>query len=535
MPPLLLVAICGALLLPNAAYAANLKLSGTLKHGAGFHVVVIKPNGLSVDAEVAKNGRFKLTVPARGARDAVVQLLRANGHFYGPLVFMRSKTKAYEALSGKRNLKLGIVTLKGNFAAPRKAVARAALDLRHVTKASRGRPVGAGKLGFVKLRKQSRASAAAVDPATTGISGADTDGDGIPDAIDVDDNGDGILDVGQSGDQHPLDLAHVWSNLKVSLEGSVNVNAGNADAANINTMLQGYDWVTFAKQFGSSAALSEFNTITSMDVNCFAISFCSATNGTGDLFKGDCFAGGPTATCTKFDTYDPDQDSLPDLDKSTMPNGSGIWSNGILTRATLADKDPASTIELVQHTATGTTSNVMTLGPFFVTTPAVTVVDDGSGNPPTAITYPVGPNDPGTSGGPSHEIQLHGTTVTLTWWRPQRLTIPGAESGSYMDMGHLYYSIDFTPGPSAPMPQPCSPSVYTNLSPTLSKTNDNYAPLLDSADDSAPDAANKLSATLDLSACYGAGGYHDEATIGVTANDGTRGDNAAQRIWVRFP
>ena len=151
---------------------------------------------------------------------------------------------------------------------------------------------------------------------------------------------------------------------------------------------------------------------------------------------------------------------------------------------------------------------------------------------------------PGESSG--NPIVLESERLTLTFWRPQRLSIPGVDRGTFTDMGHLHYGV--VPG-GLPQEVSCAGS-YANLSPTLTaepstgvfpSQGAELFPLADSADDAAPDPARTLSFTVDLGACLRAGridpaGRTVELTLTAAGEARSGGqDRGAQNIAVRLP
>src|SRR5690242_840878 len=139
--------LAALVLLPASAEAAS--VSGTLTKGRGYTIIALSPKGQSATAKVAANGRFKLTIPARGS---TLQLVGPNGTYFGPITLGKVvKKKASVALSGKA-AKLGKVALKRGFAAAAKAPKNAVSAKGAVKVAKSGAPLGAGNLGFVKVR-----------------------------------------------------------------------------------------------------------------------------------------------------------------------------------------------------------------------------------------------------------------------------------------------------------------------------------------------------------------------------------------------
>jgi hypothetical protein len=172
-------------------------------------------------------------------------------------------------------------------------------------------------------------------------------------------------------------------------------------------------------------------------------------------------------------------------------------------------------------TNNGTTTQIPTTLDFvFVTTPALTSYADTAGDsgtityPEPAITPPAANTDLGTTGDPIGVAPgSNGDVVlTLTFYRPQRLGIPGAGEPQFMDIGNLNYTLTAAPMPSGgPTPGgsgECPAAAYSNPSSTLTRTtgvghHSADGLLIDSAADQPASPANTMSVTVDLGQCYG--------------------------------
>ena len=129
-------------------------------------------------------------------------------------------------------------------------------------------------------------------------------------------------------------------------------------------------------------------------------------------------------------------------------------------------------------------------------------------------------------------------------WSPQRLSVPGAETGDFRDLGHLNYGVVVA---TTTREYGCR-GHYSDLSPSLTKrSGDPSDPALsmfalkDAAADAPADPANTLSFTVDLAGCLAANG---QPSTGVTVDvqltaageDRPGGnDRGTQTISVRLP
>ena len=178
------------------AHAASV-VSGTVHGGRGWTIIALSPGGTSSAAKAGRSGAFRVALAGNG-RGATLQLVRPSGRYFGPVVLGPARRgRAPVALSG-RPARLGELRLRRGYAvtarrAPRRALASSAgarVD-RH------GKPVGAGNLGLGgrATRAHGSARSAAAGGAGTSTPGADPDHDGLPNALDADDNGNGTSDA----------------------------------------------------------------------------------------------------------------------------------------------------------------------------------------------------------------------------------------------------------------------------------------------------------------------------------------------------
>jgi hypothetical protein len=133
--------------------------------------------------------------------------------------------------------------------------------------------------------------------------------------------------------------------------------------------------------------------------------------------------------------------------------------------------------------------------------------------------------------------------LTLTFFRPQRLGIPGAGEPQFMDIGNLNYSLTAASMPSGgPTPGgsgQCPVAAYSSPSSTLTLTrgvghHSAEGVLTDSAADQPANPANTMRVTVDLSQCSGGalpvGRPVKVDLAATTANLPT--DSTDQAFWV---
>ena len=524
----------------------------------GGPVVVEEPSAGVAEAKAAvASARKKLTRAKRKVRAARKKLRRADGR----RAQRKAKRRLRRAKRQRRAARRALVAAKGTLAEAKRESAvrpgRAILGVkagasvgdvvvapgagiglaRGLTEAddekwvdptrqamaTRGIPIGAGNYGFV-------ASQASAVP-------GDLDRDGIPDPLDVDDDGDLVLDnfergsaarvvkAAQSGDgcQAPCtpDVV-VASGLVVRLEETANANAGALSVQDLDAALSA---------FGELRIGFPRNAETELD--CRGLSYCSP-GGTGRAgFFGP---PGDDSTAPFPACCDPDGDGFGTMNQLSAfdPNGQ---SNQffLLHGATTHEIGTGDVlIERATHSGGVETEHPITVQQIFATVPALISYSDGAGNSAT-VSYPLPPpytGSPGSStpgegpregfpvgAGPGGDVVL-----TFTFWRPQREAIAG-EPGEWTDIGGLFYFAILG----------CPPS-------TLSTTDSDLAPVnhpaggggfLDQAPDQPASPENTLTFSLNVTQCLAARGQAwnpgESLEIGLVATNSGE-DHAAQRL-----
>jgi hypothetical protein len=316
----------------------------------------------------------------------------------------------------------------------------------------------------------------------------------------------------------------VFTNLRAELPDTLNADLGAVTDEAIDA--------TLAKDLTAAFDAAPWQvlagrTLTAVNVNCYAITWCAPGTGTALIPDGAYGPQGPgpgqPATGTRFVAFDADGDGLPNLSPDSRHIQQPAFGAVVKPGTGRSGLDPSATVDFHYTTNQGPFEYATTVGPSFVTTPAITSLN---GQP---ISYPVGPTDPGTGNG--HEIQLASPVVTFTFYRPQRPAIPGAEAPGYYDMGHLRYEVS---NPLDGTGAACPAGAFSNPSATLMPTsNGPDQGVTDSAGDQPASSSNALSFTLDLAACTGQSLSGRALPLGITART-PRGENAATTLWVRF-
>jgi hypothetical protein len=527
-------ALCsGALLLAllaasGSASAAPKPISGKLTK-PGYTVIALAANG-KASVVRASRGRFRLRPPA----GRVTLHLRApNGVYAGPIV-VGSERRGRRAIVGvKAGARLGRVRVRRGYARPSRRLRGRWVDARRVARARNGVPIGAGVFGRVRSRPPRRALA------------GDRDLDGVPDPLDVDDDGDLVLD---SLDRSPAARAAQVGNTFFQQTGFGLFLHQTAHANALDSGVRVFDDETI------EATLRRFGNI-SIEIlpGDFRELDCGGDNQDPPRPQGlrYCSAGGTggiPVCCPPRDTdfpgspgdplgLDPDGDGFGRL----SPTGQGAPGGRQIPFGPGASTDEIGTGDvLIQWVATGIPENqcppdtgdppsgcaryTSTLQYVFATPPALVSYDDGSDT--RAVPYPVrgrpqafdppcpepcpGP-DPGAQGngfpvraGPDGQVRL-----TLTFWRPQRRPAPG-EPGyvappdpqrpwddpqtAWIDIGGL----DYLASPQGGGPG-CPENAYTVSAPL--STTPGLPGFMDTAPARAARTTNTFTYTLNLTQC----------------------------------
>jgi hypothetical protein len=475
-------ALLGLLAMSSPAAAAPKPISGKLSK-SGYTVIAMAANG-KARVVLARRGRFKLRPPARRV---TLHLRASNGKYAGPIVVGRKKKGMRAVLGVRAGAQLGRIRVGPGYAKVLRRPRKKWTDAKRVARARRGVPVGAGNFGFVRS-KRPRASVP-----------GDSDADGIPGSLDIDDDGDLILDnLDRSAAKHRARAAQVSgcgpaniycpvvsTGLPLNLRESVNANAGSS-VAEIDTALRLHGRLKFDLYPTGSYELDCAGDPSASPPRPGLV-YCSS-GGTGTASAG--YPGQPSFPGPPGGTFDRDRDGFGLMDPSLEPLacGSGPCPGAFFLLHGARSDQIGSGDVMLEHLATdgnssrcppppGTTRKTCvsftgTLQYVFATTQALAGYSDTAGNSAT-LTYPVAPNGPGTEGnglpvapGPDGDIR-----VTLTFWRPQRKPIgsgPRRESClddsppcEWVDVGHLTYGV------SVQEPNYCPQTAFSENDPNL--------------------------------------------------------------------
>lgn len=349
----------------------------------------------------------------------------------------------------------------------------------------------------------------------------DIDDDGLPAALDSDDDGDGVLDNYDSNNPPPAEANNsfwLFSNLKLDIENSLNLHATGLDKSRIDQALQSVQ--TLAIQVAGS------NT----ELDCGTLQYCSS-GGTGTMAEG-----GQPFPGTPGGALDADADGY-----GTITPGS----TGDFQLRTNASSDTITggdaMIERIDNGDGSETELPGILNFVFNSTPALKSVTTSLGT--STLDYSSAPY----SGSRNNCIAVPASgdvTLDITAWRPQRPGVAAAGEAEYVDLGHSLVTLDIPNGPCATQngdgcepegPGNCSSASYSTSDPELSAGPNGIE---DNKNDQDADAANTLTFTVNLTQCLndasgGAISWESGETLFLDLQfKSSRGDNAAQKFCV---
>jgi hypothetical protein len=397
------------------------------------------------------------------------------------------------------------------------------VDTTRTAQSALGLPIGIGNFGLVRSTR------------TDGGAVNDTDLDGVPDSLDIDDDGDLILDdydttaatarAAQGGRTQFSDGSHLQAVTALGAfrsEDAVNADGGSTDqqifASERRQGVLEFLWSGLDEGSG--------------EIDCGALSYCSA-GGTGAFGFNSVPPAGSRDNVQPFPgAFDGDGDGFGSLvaggPSPAMPAAGGR-TMGIYHGAT-AEEIQAGDVLIEKGTIGGAEQESATaLGFVFATYPVLAAYDDGQGDS-ASFSYPNSGAPVPVRAGPTGAI-----TLRLSFWRPQRLRLPGEPgTGRWMDVGNLAWTIY---GAGGSMHPNCQQADLSDPSDTLQALTASPMPAQDSLaggyqdvmGDQPASATNTLSFTLNLSACVTRNGntfaIGSTTSIAVTAVASARDGN----------
>ncbi len=522
--------------LPLNADAASVSITGTLGQAAqGYKVLLVSSTGSAIVSTANEAGKFNISASKTAAKGATLQMVDANNRYVGPIVLAKEalgkKTCAHVKLAGA-SVKLGTLKLSKLGYAITKSRPKASTFTRQsiVAASTAGNPLAAGTGGIVKVSTAQKKACVGSTVGTRGVRtfdanplvlGADLDSDGLPNALDADDDGDQVIDAVDPTTTQTAAL-NPWVSLRTSsslFNAGLNPTLSPADIATVLGTPGNYAIQFFIGQ--RNFGVTGLNDVKYAWVDCGALVYCG---GTGPTAKNMATHLINNNTGVNWSTYNggfkketTNADVTPGLDSNlgTSTNGNSLHlmnRNGrqdpesVYWLASMFPNQGANTLQTVKpgdvftvryNTSSGDSQIVMMVNPHAVTVPGLTKVNN--------VAYTGSALTPDSAG-----------KLKLDFYRPQRLTTTG-EEGTYRDMGGLRYGVIYMGSQDTA----CLPGAYSGYESGFSLlAGDGMAeklwPLADTTttDSVTGTSSNQLSFTLDLRACIGATTY-DAATAGT--------------------
>ena len=364
--------LAALLVADDPAAAARRPITGKLSR-PGYTVIALADNGKARSVR-ATTRPFRLVPPAA---QVTLHLRAADGTYAGPI--MAGVRRGRAVVGFRAGAALGLINVRRGYARVAGRLSGRAVDTTRLARARRGVPIGAGVFGRVRSKPP------------RGSPSADRDVDGVPSVLDIDDDGDLLLD---SGDYSRAARAaqegtvfNTHTDLSGSFETTVNANAGSTDQQ-IAAALPAFGRLDVRILPGGSAELDCGRPQVRTDPTVGGLVYCSR-GGTGRVFQ----PGVPEASWPRFpECCDADGDGF-----GTLTQTAGV--SGFMFIATGATADQIGTGDvLIQRVTTGgvETQFLTALQYVFATMPALVSYDDGAGNSRT-VSYPVQrvPRSPG--------------------------------------------------------------------------------------------------------------------------------------------
>lgn len=470
---------------------------------SGYVLVALAKNGTAAMGRV-KAGMSTVTPTAS---TVTLHLLTTKGAYAGPIVVGTRKVgKSVRAIVGVRSgASLGKVTYSAKSGYGRATVSsRSIVTTMYARATTSGVPVGAGRLGFTTSISKSAVSARGVEAFASGEEGqlgGDPDKDGIPNAVDVDDNGNGSLDAvdqatvaanqGKSGPR-----PFIFSDFFVDLDKIVRVSDAVTADATKEVVKQRLKFV-----FGMSP---DNGAVTNARVDCLGIAWCATAT---------VFPQNPSDPAVPWSTVDLNGDGK-FFDLGTRNQGN-TWNydSSIKPNVYPQEVKPGQMFNFVASYGPGKSALIPSaITSFFVTAPAPRTIGGRT------ITYPVAP---GTGMYDNPIPTGNGTILRLETHRPMRPALPTETTEAGMiEMGNLAYFVTVSEVGAGQPPTTCPAEAYTDLSSgTVVRQFFAQSAVMDEAADSPPSAPVIVGFTINLATCLSSIGPGDKVFVDLNVGD----------------
>ena len=516
-----IVSLCAV----STVYAAEKPIKGTFNKlpSSGTKLLAVSDDGKSASVVVSKKA-FSIVPPGKTAR---LYLLK-NGKITGQLVVSKcrgsakkptacSKTQVYTSFKAGKTL--GTLSRSG-LVFVNKAVTLASVNSSQKSIAKNFVPIGLATTGLPTVNS-ARAAHAMFSLAATSV---DVDKDGLVEALDADDNNNGVIDNYDALEvTQPRNSFRVFSNLKLEMDQSLNLHATGLSAGLVDAALSQAQTLAIAVAGGTGETT---------ELDCGGLTYCSA-GGTGEAPppNGAAFPGAPGGS------FDSDGDGFGTIVKGGTGDfqlGTGATSTSIAAGDTLIER--VTSADGRERQIAGVLNFVFTSTPALQTI----VVNDGAAQ---TIDYAITNNRLGALNNCVSVPATGPVSVVLTGWRPQRPGNSSAGEASYVDLGNSLVTIDIPNAPALPGvgggasgPGNCVGSAYQESDPNLSIGSNG---LQDNRGDVDASSSNTYEFTLNVTDCLagasgGAISWGQGEQLQLDLQFRSRdGDNAAQKFCLR--
>lgn len=563
------------------AFGRTYKVTATMVGAQNMQVLLVSAKGQTLaSAKVTKKSQ-KVTLNAAGVtstKGATIQLVsgtnaKGKGAYYGPVVLgwkggkssLASKVTSKMKASSSSTISLGSVQVKSSTAIAKQgyAVALAAAKVADTStaalaKAYKGKPAGVGNYGKSASVSSgdftvsiTSARPALCPPAGTDVCppgntvapgsnnaaavadddllGGDKDDDGIPNAFDVDDDGDAVVDGADADTPAPKVAAQSPSGDCSAQDFRIftNLKATDGDyAGTINAYGTGGFQATAER---SAAVVSKTMTMVFQPI----ASVCNSPV-TARYLKGNGVTYAPVDYVKLGNTCGTgDYQWIIGAGRMCDANPGGATGFDFGSKYVFSGTDLPTgqdTFTMKVETADGNSYEFTSSPGFvFVTHPMLVTYDNGAGYT-GSIPY-------GSVGIPPIKVTKDGE-LTLTMFRPQRLAFdgePGAAEGAFYDLAAFKYTPDIPNG----IMGAAGPGGGTPLTQAPGKCDALSAKDATMTNDTRVDSAAKPVLTLKwrLSQCLTARSIAWTAgfmTVDIQVEPTGPGGNSAQKLWVEL-
>lgn len=466
--------VLAASALPAQAAGVKYQVSGKISGAKGKTVLLIANTGKVLGSQAISKSPTTLKITSNSKTSnlsgATLQLVTTSGgDYYGPVVLgWSSKTKVYTQFGTKPTSKgkyaVGNLSVKG--ITPLQGYAKAAKSLspskkqvkNSVTKAVNYKPVGVGTYGkapggtnaqafLSNLRNFNGASLVGDFDIRNAIAddqkfdGGDADGDGLPNAFDVNDDGDGKLDQADTNTPSP----NIGANCEVAASLNVFTNfksTGLNFAGNVN-------------RFGSgSFEATDANIATAM-TSTLSVVMSNVQNVCGSPVSKTYFKGVGSVPYAPKEYVDITGYAGTDY-QWTVGDGKigGRQVPGLSSYAFTAPNEISGQDALVMKVVTADGKEyefASSMGFVFITHPQPKSFTVGAGSAEnvtysgSSATFGVNATHNGQSGTNFMAVGSGPSQLKIEFRVPQRLAIDG-ESGKYWNLGNMDYFPDIPNG-----------------------------------------------------------------------------------------